>query len=240
MNSNSDNPHQKNRESVKDKPIAISFLVGLFGFFLLSLFTDSLETLFYPSSNMDIHFIAISLEKFMLILWIVATVMFIERNDLKSLGFVRTTFKTFFLHSLCLFTAITIAFYMTFIPGLLISGDIGPGFSTTKSLITSPAFWFFILASAISEEIFFRAFLMMRLAWISETKSVALLTVSFVYGILHYSLWGSVGALSFGVWGFIIGFYYAYIREDVGITSIVHLFSDIIIFLLGAMVLGLG
>lgn len=235
-----DNKYEKNRNAVKDKPIVASFMIGLFGFFMISLLVDSIASLFFPGGNIDVHFLVIGSEKFLLVLWIIATVLLVEHNNLKSLGIAYTDVKTLLVHSIVLFCIITVAFFVIFIPGLIFSGDIGPGFSTTKSLISSPFFWFFILASAISEEIFFRAFLIMRLAWVSETKSVALLAVSLVYGILHYSLWGSVGALSFGVWGFIIGFYYAYVREDVVVTSIVHLFSDITIFLLGAMVLGLG
>ena len=231
---------KKDHNNQQDNPIGLSLLVGIFGFFLLSLIIESLETSIFGVGNSDIHFLMIGTEKFLLVLWIIATVLFIERNDLKSLGLAREDARLILTHSLGLFLIITTTFFVIFIPGLILSGDIGPGFATTKVLITLPTFWFFILASAISEEIFFRAFLIMRFAWIAETKAVSLLGISLIYGILHYSLWGSVGAFSFGVWGFIIGFYYVYVRENVVITSIAHLISDITIFTVGALILGMG
>ena len=232
---------KKEHTTNQDKPFGLSLLVGLFGFFLIPTIVSYFEVSLLSSGNdnFSMHFLSLALEKFALVFWIIITVLFIEHNDFISLGFVRSTIQNILYHALVLFIVITITFFLVFLPGLFISGDIGPGFATTKTLITSVTFWFFILASAISEEIFFRAFLIMRLTWISEVKSVSLLAVSLIYGILHYSLWGSVGALSFGVWGFIIGFYYAYIKQDVIVTSSVHFASDVVIFLVSALVIGL-
>lgn len=212
---------------------AMSFLLVISGYFAMSIISSLIVSLFHGASDIaNIQFLVVGIGKFILSLWIILVVFFYEKQSLGTIGLEKDNIVKLLIHGLFLFIIITVTFFAIFELGILLSLDVGIGFYNAPLYVNSNYFWLFILASAISEELFFRGFMITRLTFLFKYKNFVILFVSFLYGLLHYSLWGFVGALAFGVWGTLIAVYFVYVKQNIFVVSVAHLLSDIFIFII--------
>ncbi len=222
----------------KEDTIILSIIYVFLAWFSVSALVESVPYILsglgftIPATGEEINFVTSGASKFLLLILIFYIVTHVERNNLSSLGLTKISINGTIFHSTLLYTIITGTFFALLFMSVSLGINLGSGFKSVHTFVSSYAFWFFILASATSEEVLFRGFLIKRVAWLIKNDFVSLVLVSAFYGFLHLSSWGYIGLLGFGIWGFIIGVYFVYVKESLYPLMIAHFFSDLTIFTL--------
>jgi membrane protease YdiL (CAAX protease family) len=158
-------------------------------------------------------------------------VRFIEHRPLSSVGLIRPTWKTVLFGVAGAFAMVAgmALIYMVIFPAL--------GWSTNESAmvaVKSMPVWFrilLILRGAIFEEIYYRGFMIERLAEITRLRGVAALISLIAFTFAHLSSWGwnHLAVAAFG--GAVLTVLYL-IRRDLASTMIAHFLTDGVGFLL--------
>ena len=120
--------------------------------------------------------------------------------------------------------------YLVIFPALGLS-PVEPGTVAIKAL----PFWLRVLIvvrAAVFEEIFFRGFMIERLAEIFRSRSGAAAVSFSIFTFLHLGYWGWAHLLIAGFGGIILTALYLW-RRDLTANMIAHFLTDAVGFLLG-------
>jgi uncharacterized protein len=159
-------------------------------------------------------------------------VRLIEARPLSSVGLIRPTWKTFAFGVAGAFAMVAgMAFiYMVLFPRLGVSTN-----EPTMVAVKAMPFWFrvlLILRAAVFEEIFYRGFMIERLAELTRLRWLAALISLTAFTFAHLSGWGWAHLMIAAFGGIILTGLYL-LRRDLASNMIAHFLTDGVGFLLG-------
>jgi membrane protease YdiL (CAAX protease family) len=155
-----------------------------------------------------------------------------ERRPLASVGWRRPGWKTlaFGLAGAAAMVCGMAVIYLVVYPALGLSSDEG-ALTAVRALPS----WFrvlLILRAAVFEEIFYRGFMIERLAGIARARWLAAAVSCFAFTLAHVDYWGWAHLLVAGFGGVILTALYL-VRRDLGCNMVAHLATDAIGLLAG-------
>ena len=167
-----------------------------------------------------------------LTLVLIAYVVLVERRAISSIGLVPPNWKTIVFGVLGAIVMVAgMAFiYLVIFPALGLS-SVEPGTVAVRAL----PFWLRVLIvvrAAVFEEIFFRGFMIERLAEIFRSRWGAAAVSFAIFTFLHLGYWGWAHLLIAGFGGIILTALYLW-RRDLTANMIAHFLTDAVGFLLG-------
>jgi membrane protease YdiL (CAAX protease family) len=167
-----------------------------------------------------------------LALIIVGYVVIIEHRPLSSLGLRRPGWKSavFGVAAAAVMVAGSAGIYLGLFPAL----GLSPNDSAMSTLQATPL-WFrtvLILRAAVFEELYFRGFMIERLASITGVRWLAALISLLAFTFAHLRFWGWPHLLIAGFAGGILTGLYLW-RRDLTCNMIAHLLTDAVGFLAG-------
>lgn len=162
---------------------------------------------------------------------ILAFVLFYEHKSLTSIGLVRPTWLTLGTGILggILMTAAIALIYMVIFPLFHVPSDVG-----AASPIGTLPMWLkiaIVVRAAIFEEIFYRGFMIERLAELTRMRWLAALVSWCAFTAAHLPVWGWAHLLVAGTGGAILTVLYLW-RRDLPANMLAHFATDAIGFLL--------
>jgi uncharacterized protein len=171
------------------------------------------------------------------ILWVltlilVLYVLFVEARPISSVGLVRPTWKTMLFGVAGAFAMVsgTALIYIVVFPALGLSAN-EPAMSSVRSM----PFWFrvlLIVRAAVFEEIYYRGFMIERLAELTHLRWIGALISLLAFTFAHLSGWGWAHLLVAGFGGAVLTGLYL-LRRDLVANMIAHFLTDAIGFLFG-------
>jgi uncharacterized protein len=167
-----------------------------------------------------------------LTLMLVLYVLFVERRPISSVGLVRPTWKTlvFGVAGALAMVAGMALIYIVVFPALGLSAS-----EPTMSAVKAMPFWFrvlLILRAATFEEIYYRGFMIERVAEITRLRWLGALISVVAFTFAHLSGWGWAHLLVAGFGGVVLTGLYL-LRRDLASNMIAHFLTDAIGFLFG-------
>jgi uncharacterized protein len=164
--------------------------------------------------------------------FLVCYVLFIERRPLSSVGLIRPTWRSLVFGIAGAFAMVAgmALIYMILFPMLGLSTN-----EPTMAAVKALPFWFrvlVILRAAVFEEIYYRGFMIERLAELTRRRWLAATVSLTAFTFAHLSGWGW-GHLMVAAFGgaILTGLYL--LRRDLASTMIAHFLTDGVGFLLG-------
>jgi membrane protease YdiL (CAAX protease family) len=163
---------------------------------------------------------------------LVGYVLFIEGRPLSSVGLIRPTWKTvvFGVGGAFVMVAGMAVIYTVVFPALGL-----PTNEATMSAIKSMPLWFralLILRAAVFEEIYYRGFMIERLAELTRLPWLAALISLAAFTFAHLSGWGWAHLMVAAFGGAVLTGLYLF-RRDLASNMIAHFLTDGVGFLLG-------
>lgn len=163
---------------------------------------------------------------------LIAYILMVERRPLSSIGLSWPTWKSvvFGIGGAVIMVAGMAAIYMVIFPAL--------GLSTTEattSAIQSTPMWFrliLILRAAVFEELFYRGFVIERLAELTRLRWLAALISLTAFTQAHLSAWGWAHLMIAGFGGLVLTVLYL-LRRDLASNMVAHFLTDAVGFLVG-------
>jgi uncharacterized protein len=167
-----------------------------------------------------------------LTLLLVSYVLYIERRPLSSIGLIQPTWKTFAFGVAGAFGMVAgMAFiYLILFPMLGLSAN-----EPTMIAVKAMPLWFralLILRAAVFEEIYYRGFMIERLAEITRLRWLAALISLTSFTFAHVSGWGWAHLMVAAFGGAILTGLYL-LRRDLASNMVAHFLTDGVGFLLG-------
>jgi membrane protease YdiL (CAAX protease family) len=167
-----------------------------------------------------------------LTLILVLHVLFVEGRPISSVGLVRPTWKTaaFGVAGALAMVAGIALIYIVVFPALGLSAN-EPAMSAVKSM----PFWFrvlLIVRAAVFEEIYYRGFMIERLAELTHLRWIGALISLVAFTFAHLSGWGWAHLLVAGFGGAVLTGLYLLRRELVA-NMMAHFLTDAVGFLFG-------
>jgi membrane protease YdiL (CAAX protease family) len=165
-------------------------------------------------------------------LLLVSYILYIEKRPLSSIGLIRPTWKSFAFGIAGAFAMVAgMAFiYMTLFPMLGLSAN-----EPTMVAVKAMPLWFrvlLILRAAVFEEIYYRGFMIERLAEITRLRWLAALISLTAFTFAHLSGWGWAHLMVAAFGGAILTGLYL-LRRDLASNMVAHFLTDGVGFLLG-------
>jgi len=163
---------------------------------------------------------------------LVSYILFFERRPLSSIGLIQPTWKTVAFGVIGAFAMVAgmTLIYLVLFPMFGLSTN-----EPTMIAVKAMPLWFrvvLILRAAVFEEIFYRGFMIERLAEFTRLRWLAALISLTAFTLAHLSGWGWAHLMVAGFGGAILTGLYL-LRRDLGSNMIAHFLTDGVGFLLG-------
>lgn len=159
-------------------------------------------------------------------------VLFIEKRPLSSVGLIQPTWKSFAygLAGAIAMVAGMAFIYVVLFPMLGLSSN-----EPTMDVVNAMPLWFrvlLIVRAAVFEEVFYRGFMIERLAELTRLRWLAALISLTAFTFAHLSGWGWAHLMVAAFGGAILTGLYL-LRRDLASNMIAHFLTDAVGFLLG-------
>ncbi len=163
---------------------------------------------------------------------LVAYILMVEQRSLSSIGLSWPTWKSVVVGIVgaVVMVAGMAAIYMVIFPALGL-----PMTEATTSAIKSTPMWFrliLVLRAAVFEEMFYRGFVIERLAELTRLRWLAALISLTSFTQAHLSSWGWAQLMIAGFGGLVLTALYL-LRRDLASNMVAHLLTDAVGFLVG-------
>jgi membrane protease YdiL (CAAX protease family) len=163
---------------------------------------------------------------------LIAYILMVEQRSLSSIGLSWPTWKTLVVGIVgaVVMVAGMAAIYMVTFPALAL-----PMTEATASAIKSTPTWFrliLVLRAAVFEEIFYRGFVIERLAELTRLRWLAALISLTAFTQAHLSAWGWAHLMIAGFGGLVLTALYL-LRRDLASNMVAHFLTDAVGFLVG-------
>jgi membrane protease YdiL (CAAX protease family) len=198
--------------------IPINFLINLFLGWDLNLIEN------------NISIIIGLIVQWIIVLFLILTIIFLEKKSLKSIGLKMFDKKDVFWGFIVLVIQVILLFASERFVNLL---DLVSQSSVTINVLTLPisSRIFMVFTAGITEEIIFRGYLIEKVNFLTNHLIFSSILSYIVFIIFHIPFWGIGGAIQISLWAIPITILYAK-RRNLTTCIVVHLVYDGSILLL--------